>query len=117
MAFHIRLRGRACLHPQRALWQQSHVARPRLRSAVPGAYALPRRRAGVEERLARVEALDLAQNVFQGGVWGTLRWVAQPCTLPILNEPNAQNTFRAACGTWFRWMPLPRWWTCSCNAQ
>lgn len=29
--------------------------------------------AGVEALLARAEAADLAQNVFQGGVWGTLR--------------------------------------------
>ena len=27
----------------------------------------------MEEMLAHAEELDLAQNVFQGGVWGTLR--------------------------------------------
>ena len=54
----------------------------------------------MEEMLARAEELDLAQNVFQGGVWGTLRCAPLLATVPHACLPghSAWQTRRQALG-------------------
>ena len=60
----------------------------------------------MEEMLARAEELDLAQNVFQGGVWGTLRCAPLVATVPHACPPwekSAWQTLRQVQGA----MPQP----------
>lgn len=48
-------------------------------------------RVDVDHMLARAESMDLAQNVFHNGVWGTLRHVYPRCIIP-LNHHHSMST-------------------------